>query len=152
MLCFVKHWGRWLDNFKDDVVIHDKKAYFLLDKIRWLMCKWLALGAREGKCGCCINVNSSKWYLLLFFPYFRSYSPFSFFSLYFKAASRRIMKINTPNWSLRLVECIMILILHSCDVTTWRHELRKCRQWFRSFWVLFRSMMYFYWLNNIQVI
>ena len=42
----------------DDVLLH-LYAYisfdFRLVKTRWYMCKWCALGAREGKYGCCIN-------------------------------------------------------------------------------------------------
>ena len=55
-------------------------------------------------------------------------SPFFIFHnfLYFETMSEPIMKINTPNWSLGLVEYIKYkgISLHSYDVMIWRHKFQ----------------------------
>ena len=68
-------------------------------------------------------MNISKWNLLLFHVLlFSKLLPFFIFYylLYFKAMSQPIMKINTPNWSLGLVEYIIYNHIYFADVINFR--------------------------------
>ena len=89
------------------------------------------------------NIDTYMWisqngifYFFNFFLFF-SYTPFWFFNffLYFKAAtSQSFMKINTSNWSLGLVKCIMYndidFALFLCHPMT--SEISKFNQCFTS--------------------
>ena len=58
----------------------------------------------------------SELYAFFIFHYF----------LYFETMSQPIMEINTPNWSLGLLEYIKYkgISLHSYDVMIWRHKFQ----------------------------
>ena len=69
------------------------------------------------------------FHILELFPFFVFY-----YFLYFMPASQHIMKMNTLNWRLGLVEYIMY---NDIDIAKlwrhiWRHEFKKIHQWFLS--------------------
>ena len=67
-------------------------------------------------------------FTFLNFCFFSELSPFFIFHyfLYFETTSQPIMEINTPNWSLGLVEYIKYkgISSHSYDVMIWRHKFQ----------------------------
>ena len=70
-------------------------------------------------------------FTFLNFCFFSELSPFFIFHyfLYFETTSQPIMEINTPNWSLGLVEYIKYkgISLHSYDVMIWRHKFQMSK-------------------------
>ena len=81
-------------------------------RISWYMCKWCALGAREGKCGCCINVDM--------FPNFDSYNQFCpcvFPSRYVPVCLYVCVSICLSLWVVCLSVCIsmwLFVCLYVC--------------------------------------
>ena len=102
----------------------------------------------------CEYLKMVSFTFFIFFYYILSYSPFNFYfyyCLYFKAASKPIIKSNTPNWSLGLVEYIVY------NNTDFAKLWRQCRQCFLIWhfecllnqWKYLYNLSYCYSLNII---
>ena len=75
-----------------------------------------------------IKISQNGIFYFFEFLLFSELSPFFIFHyfLYFETTSQPIMEINTPNWSLGLVEYIKYkgISSHSYDVMIWRHKFQ----------------------------
>ena len=70
-----------------------------------------------------ISQNGIFYFFFIFFDFFRNYSSLVIFYyfLYFKDASKSIMKSNIPKWSFGLVEYIMYNDIYFASL--WHHHM-----------------------------
>ena len=97
-----------------------------------------------------IKISQNGIFYFFEFLLFSELSPFFIFHyfLYFETTSQPIMEINTPNWSLGLVEYIKYkgISSHSYDVMIWRHkfQISKLSPQFKHFECLLDYWCYMY--------